>query len=247
MELKSEKEIGYLKTAARLARGLLEAVCAQAKAGVRTKDLDHYAAGWIREHDAKPAFLNYRGFPRTICISVNEEVVHGVPGSRKIQDGDVVGLDVGLFYQGWCGDTAKTIPIGNVSSEAKRILQVSESSLDAAIAACQLGNRLGDVSYAMQSVAESGGYHLVRGYGGHGIGRALHEDPHVPCVGQPRTGMRLEAGLVLALEVMVNEGTQNILHKEDGWTAVTEDGSLSCHFEHMVAITENGTEILTNL
>lgn len=246
IELKSEKEIDALRISGQLAAQLLNAVCREVKPGVTTADLDSFSAKWIREHDAKPAFLNYRGFPKTICVSINDEVVHGIPGPRKILNGDVVSIDVGLFYNGWCGDTAKTVAVGQISTEASRLLQVSERSLEKAIEAASAGKRLGDVSYAMQSVAEEAGYHLVRSYGGHGIGRAMHEDPHVPCVGNPGTGLKLSPGLVLALEVMVNEGTPNILHKSDGWTVVTEDGSLSAHFEQMVAITENGSELLTS-
>jgi len=247
VELKSEKEIDALRISGRLAAKLLDAICVQAKAGLTTADLDHFAAKWIKEHDAKPAFLNYRGYPATICVSVNEEVVHGIPGPRKILEGDILSIDVGLFYNGWCGDTARTIRIGQVSPEAERLLTVSEASLENAIQTARVENRLGDVSYAMQSIAEKGGYSLVRSYGGHGIGRAMHEDPHVPCVGKVGTGMRLTSGLVLALEVMVNAGASGILHKPDGWTVFTEDRLLSAHFEHMVAITQAGTEVLTKI
>jgi methionyl aminopeptidase len=236
-----------LRVSGQLAAQLLNFVCAQAKPGISTADLDQCAARWIKEHDAKPAFLNYRGFPATICVSVNEEVVHGIPGPRKIKDGDIVGIDVGLFYNGWCGDTARTIPIGIISPEAEKLLKVSEQSLEQSIQAACAGNRLGDVSYAMQSVIETAGYHVVRNYGGHGIGRALHEDPHVPCLGQPNTGLKLKHGMVLALEVMANAGTEQVTHKPDGWTVLTKDGSLSAHFEHMVAILDNGTHVLTRL
>ena len=247
MELKSAKEIDALRVSGRLAAQLLNAVCAEVKAGVTTADLDAVAAKFIKEQDAKPAFLGYRGYPAHICVSVNDEVVHGIPGKRKIREGDIVSVDVGLFYDGWCGDTARTVAVGKISKEAERLLQVSERSLEESMKAAQLGKRLGDVSHAMQKVAEDAGYNVVRSYGGHGIGREMHEDPHVPCVGRPGTGLRLQAGMVLALEVMVNAGTQEIVHKPDGWTVLTEDGSLSAHFEHMVAITEKGTEYLTQI
>lgn len=247
MELKSEREIDALRISGHLAAGLLNAVCDQVKPGITTEELDAVAVRWLKEHDAKPAFLNYRGYPKTICVSINEEVVHGIPGPRKIVSGDIVSVDVGLFYNGWCGDTARTVPVGNISPEAKRLLSVSEDSLNKSMEAAKVGNRLGDVSHAMQSVAEGAGYNVVRSYGGHGIGRAMHEDPHVPCLGRPGTGIRLKAGMVLALEVMVNAGTENIFHKPDEWTVVTADGSLSAHFEHMVALTEKGTEILTKI
>lgn len=245
MELKSPKEIEALRLSGKMAAQLLNAVCDAAKAGMTTADLDRVAGAWIKDHGAKPAFLNYRGFPAHICISVNEEVVHGIPGPRKIKDGDIVSIDVGLFYDGWCGDTARTISIGKVPKETQRLMKVSEESLNNSIRMAQAGKRIGDVSHAMQEVAEAAGYNVVRNYGGHGIGRALHEDPHVPCLGRPGTGIRIVPGMVLALEVMVNAGTHEVIHKPDGWTVLTEDGAPSAHYEHMVAVTEKGTELLT--
>ncbi len=245
MELKSDKEIESLRISGRLAAELLNAVCAKAEAGITTKELDIVAAQWIKEHDARPAFLNYKGYPAHICVSINEEVVHGIPSPRKLKVGDIVGIDVGLFYNGWCGDTARTISIGKISQTAEKLLRASESSLNKSIEKAIVNNRLGDVSNAMQRVAEENGYHVVENYGGHGIGRAMHEDPHVPCLGRAGTGMRLNSGLVLALEVMVNVGCREVSHKPDGWTVLTADGSLSAHFEHMVAIRSTGTEVLT--
>lgn len=247
IELKSKEEINGLKTSGQMAAELLKVVCERAKAGVTTEELDRVASKWIKEHGAKSAFLRYRGFPKTICTSINDEVVHGIPGSRKIAEGDILSIDVGLFYDGWCGDTAKTVPIGKISPEAKKLLEVSERALEEAILAARAGNRLGDISHAMQSTAESAGYNVVRSYGGHGIGRKMHEDPHISCAGKPGTGLRLSPGIVLALEVMVNAGTFNLIHKPDHWTVVTEDGLLSTHFEHMVAIRESGTEVLTRI
>ncbi len=229
VELKSDKEMDALKVSGRLAAELLNAVCAEVKPDVSTADLDRIAAQWIKEHDAKPAFLNYRGYPAHICASVNEEVVHGIPNSRKLKNGDIVSIDVGLFYNGWCGDTARTVPVGKITPAAKKLLEVSERSLSHSLETAVVGKRLGDVSYAMQSVCEGAGYNVVRSYGGHGIGRAMHEDPHVPCLGTPGTGIRLKHGMVLALEVMVNAGTERISHKPDGWTVLTEDGALSSH------------------
>lgn len=247
MELKSEKEIAALRISGRLAAELLNAVCAEIKVGVETRDLDQLATRWIKEHDAKPAFLNYRGFPATICISINEEVVHGIPGARKIRDGDIVSIDVGLFYNGWCGDTARTVPVGKVMPLALKLLKVSEFALEESIRAANPGKRLGDISCAIQSTAENSKFSVIRGYGGHGVGRAMHEDPHIPCFGKPDTGIRLKEGMVLAIEVMINAGTERIVHQSDGWTVLTEDGLPSAHFEHMVAVRENGVEILTKI
>lgn len=247
IELKSRQEIEALRQSGQFAAQLLNEICARVSPQMTTEELDRIAQAWLREHNCQSAFLNYRGFPKTICVSVNEEVVHGIPGNRKILEGDIVGIDVGLYYNGWCGDTARTIPVGKVTPQTKRLLEVAERSLEASIQMAKPGNRLGDISYAMQNIAEAAGYHVVKSYGGHGIGRALHEEPHIPCFGKPGTGIRLSPGMVLALEVMVNAGTEEILHKKDGWTVLTRDGSLSAHFEEMIAITENGTEVLTRV
>lgn len=245
IELKTPREVELLRQAGQLVARILKELQAAVVAGMTTQDIDALAARRIREVGATPAFLNYRGYPATICTSVNDEVVHGIPGPRKLREGDILSLDIGVFYQGYCGDTATTFPIGRVSAEAERLLRVAQSSLEASLRAARLGNRLGDISYAMQSVVEAAGYHVVREYGGHGIGRAMHEEPHVPCYGTPGTGIRLEEGMVLALEVMANRGTEEIRHKPDGWTVVTTDGSLSAHFEKMVAITAQGPDLLT--
>ena len=245
VELKTSKEIDALRAAGRLAARLLDAVCKEAGSGVTTDDLDRVSAEFIRKNGARPAFLGYRGFPKTVCLSVNDEVVHGIPGPRKLAEGDILGVDVGILLNGWYGDTARAVAVGKISAGAQKLLDVSKESLEQSMRAALAGGRLGDVSYAMQSVVEQAGFSVVREYGGHGIGRALHEDPHVPCLGKAGTGMRLTPGLVLALEVMANEGKQDIDHKQDGWTVVTKDGSLSAHFEHTVVITENGPVILT--
>ena len=247
VELKTESEIAALRAAGQLAQELLQAVCKEVRLGVTTEDLDHVGATFIKQNGAKPAFLGYRGFPKTICLSVNDEVVHGIPSSRKLVEGDIVGVDVGVLLNGWYGDCATTVPVGKISQVARKLLDVSKASLEKAMEAAQAGARLGDVSFAMQSVVEEAGFNVVREYGGHGIGRALHEDPHVPCLGKAGTGMRLSPGLVLALEVMANVGEPAIDHKADGWTVVTKDGSLSAHFEHTVAITENKTEVITRI
>ncbi len=246
-ELKSAKEIDSLRAAGKMAAGLLNAVCKEVKVGVTTDFLDKVGADYIKAQGGKPAFLGYRGFPKTICISVNEEVVHGIPGPRKLVEGDIVGIDVGVLLNGWYGDTARTMAVGKISPEAQRLMDVSKMSLDRSIEAAKAGNRLGDISNAMQSVVESAKFTVVREYGGHGIGRALHEDPHIPCLGRAGTGIRLVPGMVLALEVMANAGTHEIDHLSDGWTVVTKDKKFSAHYEHTIAITESGTEVITQI
>ena len=245
IELKSPREIELLRQAGRVAADILMDLKRKTAAGMTTREIDAIAAQMMKERGVTPSFLNYRGYPAVVCTSVNEEVVHSIPGSRKLKEGDILSLDIGIFLNGYCGDTATTFAIGTVSPQAERLMKAGRESLEASIQAAIQGNRLGDVSYAMQSVAERAGYHVVREYGGHGIGRAMHEEPHIPCFGTPHTGLRLTEGMVLALEVMANAGTANILHKDDQWTVVTADGSLSVHYEKMVAITDHGTDVLT--
>jgi methionyl aminopeptidase len=245
IELKSPREIDLLRQAGQLAAQILMALRQKVSAGMTTREVDGLAAKMIQEAGAISSFLNYRGYPATVCTSVNEEVVHAIPGPRRLKEGDILSLDVGLFLDGYCGDTATTFAIGKPSPEAQALMHAGRQALEASIQAVAQGRRLGDVSYAMQSVIEAAGYNVVREYGGHGIGRAMHEEPHIPCYGQPGTGIRLTEGMVLALEVMANAGQAAIEHKPDGWTVVTADGSLSVHYEKMVAITARGTELLT--
>lgn len=246
MELKSPREIDLLRRAGQAAAEILMELKSQVVAGMTTRDIDAMAHRMMKDRGAASSFLNYRGYPATVCASVNEEVVHAIPGSRRLKEGDLLSLDIGLFLDSYCGDTATTFVIGGkATSGQERLMKAGRDSLQASINACRLGNRLGDVSYAMQSVIEKAGYQVVREYGGHGIGRAMHEEPHVACYGQPGTGIRLMAGMVLALEVMANEGTSDIRHKPDGWTVVTADGRPSVHYEKMVAITPEGPEVLT--
>lgn len=245
IELKSPREIELLRQAGRVVADILMQLKKSVVAGMTTRDIDVMAEKMMRQHGTIPSFLNYRGYPATVCTSVNDEVVHAIPGPRRLKDGDILSLDIGLFLDGYCGDTATTFPIGRVSAEAERLMKVGRESLEASIRAAVIGNRLGDISYAMQSVVEAAGYHVVREYGGHGIGRAMHEEPHVPCFGKPGTGVRLVEGMVLALEVMANAGTAEIRHKPDHWTVVTADGSLSVHYEKMVAMTREGAAVLT--
>ena len=246
IELKSPREIDLLRKAGQVSAKILLALKQKIVAGMTTKDIDGMAEKMMREAGATPSFLNYRGYPATVCTSINEEVVHAIPGPRRLKDGDLLSLDIGMFVEGYCGDTATSWVIGGkATAEQERLMKAGRESLQDSIDAALVGNRLGDVSSAMQQAVEKAGFHVVREYGGHGIGRAMHEEPHVPCYGTPKTGIRLVEGMVLALEVMANAGTASILHKNDGWTVLTADGSLSVHYEKMVALTSKGTEILT--
>jgi methionyl aminopeptidase len=246
IELKSPREIDLLKKAGQVSAEILLELKKKIVSGMTTRDIDKMAEKMMRERRAVPSFFKYRGYPATVCTSINEEVVHAIPSDRRLKDGDLLSLDIGMFVEGYCGDTATSWVIGDKATpEQERLMKAGRDSLQASIDAALLGNRLGDVSYAMQATVEKAGFHVVREYGGHGIGRAMHEEPHVACYGTPHTGIRLVEGMVLALEVMANAGTAAIAHKSDGWTVVTADGSLSVHYEKMVAITAHGTELLT--
>jgi methionyl aminopeptidase len=214
--------------------------------GVTTAELDGLARERARAAGAVPAFLGYHGFPAALCISVNDEVVHGIPSEQRVlREGDVVGLDFGVVLDGWYGDSARTVPVGRVSPEAARLLEVTEGALAHAIEAARPGGRLGDLGAAVQAFVEPRGFSVVRDFVGHGIGRQLHEPPAIPNVGTAGSGPVLRAGMVLAIEPMVNAGGHEVATLDDGWTAVTHDGSLSAHFEHTIAVTEEGPEILT--
>jgi len=247
IELKSSREIALLKQAGQTAARILRKVCEAVQPGVTTRELNAKAESWMREQNVIPAFLNYRGYPAVLCTSVNDEVVHSIPGDRVLKHGDLISIDIGIYQNGYCGDTATTIAVGDVSPAARRLMNVGWESLQNSLAAARLGNRLGDVSYAMGEVVEKNGFYVVHEYGGHGIGRRMHEDPHVACSGRSGMGIRLQEGLVLALEVMANEKSSAIDHKDDGWTVVTAEHGLSVHYEDMVAVTANGPEILTEL
>jgi methionyl aminopeptidase len=213
--------------------------------GVTTKELDVIARESIVKAGAKPAFLGYRGYPATLCISVNEEVVHGIPGKRKLLDGDVVGLDLGCIFEGFFGDAARTVAVGRASEAAERLIRVTREALHAGIAQCHPGNRVGDIGHAVQEHAEGHGYAVVREFVGHGIGTSLHEDPQVPNYGPPGRRERLVAGMCLAIEPMVNVGGPEVKVLSDGWTAVTTDGSLSAHFELSIAVMPEGPWVLS--
>jgi methionyl aminopeptidase len=217
-----------------------------ARPGVTTKELDTIARDRIVKAGARPAFLGYRDYPATLCISVNEEVVHGIPGKRKLKEGDVVGLDLGCIVDGFYGDSARTVGIGAVSAEAARLMRATEESLRAGIAVCHPGKRVGDIGAAVQKVAEGAGFSVVREFVGHGIGTSLHEEPQVPNYGPAGRRERLVPGMCLAIEPMVNVGGPQVKVLDDGWTAVTVDGSLSAHFELSVAITEKGPWVLSD-
>ena len=245
--LKSEREISYLRDAGRIVAETIDIVKQAAKPDVTTLELDQIAEKYIKSRGAIPAFKGYHGFPGNICASVNEEVVHGIPGLRKLKNGDTVSVDIGTVINGYYGDAAVTIPIGTIDAEVQRLLDVTEESLYKGIEQAVVNNRLSDISHAVQKVAETHGYGVVRDYVGHGIGRSMHEDPQVPNYGPPGRGPRLKPGMTLAIEPMINMGTPDVKTLDDGWTVITSDGKRSAHFEHTIAITDDGPEILTKL
>jgi methionyl aminopeptidase len=243
--LKEPEEIEKMRASSLIVAEILNELRKAVKPGIRTKDLDQLAEDLSRKKKARPAFKGYMGYPFSLCTSVNEEVVHGLPSDRVLVEGDIVSLDFGVYYQGYYGDAAITVPVGNVSERAAMLMQVTESGLYEAIKEAIAGNRLGDISFAVQSRVETAGYSVVRDFVGHGIGRRLHEDPQIPNFGVRGKGIELKAGMVLAIEPMVNEGTYQVKVMPDSWTVVTEDVKLSAHFEHSVAITENGPDVLS--
>jgi methionyl aminopeptidase len=246
--LKSKDEVEKLRNVNRIVAAVLDACEAACKPGVTTWDLNEIADTKLKAMGATSAFLGYHGYPAVLCTSVNEVVVHGIPRKDVVlKDGDIIGIDFGCFKDGFCGDSARTIAIGKVTDDAKKLMAATKESLDRAIEQCKVGNRLQDIGWAVQSHVEPLGYSVVRTFVGHGIGRAMHEDPPVPNYGSPGKGLRLKPGLVLAIEPMVNAGTHEVEVLADGWTAVTKDRKLSAHFEHSVAITEEGPVVLSRL
>lgn len=242
---KSQNEIDRIRKASQIVARTLNLLESHVQPGITTRELDQLAESEIRKAGAIPAFKGYRGFPATLCVSVNEEVVHGIPSDRKLKEGDIVGLDLGCIWDGFYGDAAKTYPVGDITEEAKRLLETTEKSLLIGIDQARVGNRIGDIGYAVQTIAESSGYSVVRDFVGHGIGRNLHEDPQIPNYGNRGQGPRIKAGMVIAIEPMVCQGRADVEVLADNWTAVTRDGSLAAHFEHSIAITDNGPEILS--
>ncbi|MEA2698177.1 MAG: methionyl aminopeptidase [Myxococcales bacterium] len=244
--LKSPSEIAKLREANLVVADVLDVLESSAKAGMTTWELNEIAAQRLRQLKAESAFLGYHGYPAVLCTSVNEVVVHGIPRKDVVlREGDLLSIDFGAFKDGWCGDSARTLPIGKVSDKAAALVTATRESLERAITQCVPGNRLGDIGWAVQSHVEPQGYSVVRQFVGHGIGRAMHEEPHVPNYGKAGNGRRLSVGLVVAIEPMVNAGSADVVVKDDGWTAVTKDGSLSAHFEHSVAITDDGPIVLS--
>ena len=246
VELKSVSEIKKMEKSCRMVADVLRKLKEMVKPGIRTLDLDIEAVKMTKKFGARPAFLNYRGYPRSVCVSINEEVVHGIPSKdRKINDGDIVSLDFGVEYDGYYGDAAVSVAAGRVSVQAARLIEVTEKALYEGIAQAKPGNRLGDISAAVQKYTEANGFAVVRDFVGHGIGRKMHEDPMIPNYGTAGTGIFLEAGMVLAIEPMVNEKSWEVIVLPDEWTVVTKDRGFSAHFEHTVAITSDGPVILS--
>ena len=251
ISLKSAREIEIMRRANIIVAEVLQELKKHVVPGVTTLELDAIAEELTLKKNAVPAFKGYnvagRVYPRCLCASVNDEIVHGIPSNRVLREGDIIGLDYGVIYEGFYGDSAITVGVGHVSKEAQRLMDVTEQSLYRGVEELVDGKRLGDLGAAVQRIAEAAGYSVVRAFVGHGIGKKLHEEPPVPNYGEPDRGLRLKEGMVLAIEPMVNAGGYEVEIKEDGWTAVTKDGSLAAHFEHSVAITKNGPYILSQL
>ena len=244
---KSSRELALMREAGRIVALTHALLQERIRPGVTTAELDALAYETVTKHGAKPSFLGYRGFPASLCVSVNEEVVHGIPGPRVLKEGDIVSLDFGAIYRGYHGDAAITVGVGRIDKKAEALIETTRAALEAAIAECKRGHHLADVSWAIEDCAQSRGFSVVRQYVGHGIGRNMHEDPQIPNYGPPGRGILLKPGMTFALEPMVNVGTYATRVLDDDWTVVTDDGELSAHFEHTVAITEGEPEILTRL
>lgn len=242
---KSPAEIEKLRRSARIVREVLEELRDRVKPGMTTLDLEKYTEARLAQLGAKPAFKGYRGYPCCLCASVNEQIIHGIPSGRRLAEGDILGLDLGVIVDGFVGDSALTVPIGPIAEPVQKLLRVSEEALELAINEARAGNRVGDISAAIQNHAEGNGCSVVREFVGHGIGRDLHEEPQIPNFGVAGRGPALKAGMVLAIETMINSGGAGVKVLDDQWTAVTADGSFSAHFEHMVAVTQNGPDVLT--
>jgi methionyl aminopeptidase len=244
MVLKSRGELELMDQANRIVLRVLDGIAERIRPGVTTRELDRFAEETIRAAGGVPAFLDYKGFPATLCTSRNDVIVHGIPDDRPLAEGDILGVDCGVVYKGYYGDAARTFAVGRVSPEAERLIAVTRRALEIAVESVRPDGRLSDIGHAVQAFVESQGFSVVREFVGHGIGSALHEDPQVPNFGAPGKGPKLKPGLVLAIEPMVNVGTAEVEIDADGWTARTQDGSLSAHFEFSVAVTEDGARVL---
>jgi methionyl aminopeptidase len=245
--VKSESELKVMRNSGQMVGQVFLELQKLVKPGVTTQELDKFAYNFLKKNDCVPAFLGYQGYPATICTSVNEQVVHGIPGKRILKEGDIVGIDIGAFYKGYCGDSARTFPVGKVVPEVKKLLEVTFKALDEGIKQCLVGNSVSDIGYAVQKYVESYGFSVVRDYVGHGIGQAMHEEPQIPNYGQPHQGPRIVEGMCLALEPMVNMGVDEVKVLDDGWTVVTKDGKFSAHFEDTIAVRADGPENLTRV
>ena len=243
--IKTSEEVAAIRQAGRIVAAILEILSRQVKAGMETRELDIIAARELKKRGAKASFKGYRGFPASLCASINDEIVHGIPGKRKLHEGDIVSLDFGAIYDNFQGDAAITVGVGKINSAAKQLIETTKGALEAGIRAARPGARLGDISAAIQNYAESRGYSVVREYAGHGIGREMHEEPQIPNYGLSGSGPVLKKGMTLALEPMVNAGDWRTRTGDDHWTVFTADGSLSAHFEHTIAITDGEPEVLT--
>lgn len=245
--LRSDEEIGQIRKAGLIVALVFDKLAALARPGIETRELDRIALEEILRNNGIPAFKDYKGYPANICISINEGIVHGIPSERKLRDGDIVSMDVGVKYGGFFADAAITVGVGTVSETARKLMNVTRESLYRGIANAKPGRRLSDISANIQECVESNGFSVVRSFVGHGIGEKLHEEPEIPNFGKPDKGPRLESGMILAIEPMVNEGSHEIEILDDGWTAVTKDRKLSAHFEHTIAVRNGAAEILTAL
>lgn len=244
MVLKTHGEIDLMDEANRIVHRVLDGIAERVRPGATTRELDLWAEATIRDAGAVPAFLDYRGYPATLCTSINDVIVHGIPDDRPLEEGDIVGVDCGVLYKGYYGDAARTFAVNEVGDEARKLMDVTRDSLHLAVDQLHPGNRLSDIGHAVQAFVETHGFSVVREFVGHGIGTSLHEDPQVPNFGDAGHGPRLKPGLVLAIEPMVNVGESGVKVDADGWTARTADGTLSAHFEYSVAVTESGPRIL---
>ncbi len=240
-----KEEISSIKKSNQIVAKILTELRRMIAPGVRTKELDEYAGARVKEMKAIPAFKGYRGYPATLCTSINEEIVHGIPSSRRLREGDIISIDFGVLYEGYYGDAAVTYPVGEITPEAKKLIETAEETFFKGVEQMKPGKRISDISFAIQSYVESQGFSVIRAFVGHGIGLSLHEEPQVPNFGPPGRGPKLKSGMVLAIEPMIAMGDWNVEILDDNWTAITRDRSLSAHYEHTVAVTEKGPEILS--